>query len=64
MITFRACPRCRGDLYREQDQYGAFDSCIQCGAAIDTVEDRVAVAPLDAAFDRVTATVRTAISVV
>ncbi len=44
MITFKACPRCRGDLYRDQDKYGEFDSCLQCGAAVDTVDDRVSVA--------------------
>jgi len=25
------CPRCRGDLREEADQYGAFISCVQCG---------------------------------
>lgn len=27
----KGCPRCRGDLREEADQYGAFISCVQCG---------------------------------
>ena len=30
-IDFKACPRCRGDMHADRDQYGAFRSCIQCG---------------------------------
>jgi uncharacterized protein YbaR (Trm112 family) len=64
VITFRACPRCRGDLYRDQDQYGAFDSCIQCGAIVDIAEARPAAAPIRAAHDHVAVPVRAAISAV
>jgi len=28
----RACPRCHGDLYQRADQFGAYVSCLQCGA--------------------------------
>ena len=31
MIYFNACPKCHGDLTMNQDGYGAFVSCIQCG---------------------------------
>ncbi len=27
----KACPRCCGDLHVENDQYGSFVSCLQCG---------------------------------
>lgn len=28
---FKACPRCKGDLYKDSDMYGVFVTCIQCG---------------------------------
>ena len=31
MIYFNACPKCHGDLTMNQDGYGAFVSCLQCG---------------------------------
>jgi hypothetical protein len=31
MFFFKACPKCRGDLYQEHDLYGAFLTCLQCG---------------------------------
>ena len=32
MIWFKACPKCRvGDLYLDQDQYGEYIRCFQCG---------------------------------
>jgi hypothetical protein len=31
MFWFKRCPRCSGDLYEEQDQYGPFINCVQCG---------------------------------
>ena len=31
MFLLKGCPRCCGDLYVDQDQYGSFVSCIQCG---------------------------------
>jgi hypothetical protein len=27
-----ACPKCNGDIYRRDDQYGTYVSCLQCGA--------------------------------
>ncbi len=32
-VTFysKACPRCKGDMYKSSDSYGAFMSCYQCG---------------------------------
>lgn len=31
MIYFNACPKCHGDLMMNQDGYGSFVSCLQCG---------------------------------
>ena len=32
---FKACPKCQGDLYLEQDAYGAFRQCLQCGRIVE-----------------------------
>jgi hypothetical protein len=31
MMWFKACPRCRGDMFMDSDYYGPVVSCIQCG---------------------------------
>ena len=31
MIKFKACPKCKGDLYLNQDMYGKYLNCLQCG---------------------------------
>ena len=31
MFWLKGCPHCSGDLYVDQDQYGSFVSCLQCG---------------------------------
>ena len=31
MFYFKACPKCQGDLSLEQDSYGSFLKCLQCG---------------------------------
>ncbi len=31
MYWLKSCPKCRGDLCLEQDHYGAFQTCLQCG---------------------------------
>jgi len=31
MISFKACPRCKGDLFSDRDRYGQFLCCTQCG---------------------------------
>ena len=35
MFWFKQCPRCSGDLVVENDQYGTFISCMQCGMSKD-----------------------------
>ena len=38
MLHFKACPRCRGDMYTNRDVYGPYRECLQCGHMVD--EDR------------------------
>ena len=35
MIWFKGCPRCTGDLFHDNDQYGHFVTCAQCGFSKD-----------------------------
>ena len=35
MFWLKGCPHCAGDLFRTQDQYGIFVSCLQCGLSRD-----------------------------
>ena len=30
-LKLRACPRCKGDIYKGEDEYGTYWECIQCG---------------------------------
>lgn len=34
-MWFKACPRCSGDLYPDEDSDGKFITCIQCGFSKD-----------------------------
>ena len=38
MIYFRGCPKCHGDLYLNEDSFGKFLNCLQCGYMRDLVE--------------------------
>ncbi len=38
MVWLKECPRCLGDLFFEEDHYGKFKTCIQCGYMRDLVE--------------------------
>ena len=40
MYWFKQCPRCSGDLVVENDQYGVFVSCMQCGMCKDVASDQ------------------------
>jgi DNA-directed RNA polymerase subunit M/transcription elongation factor TFIIS len=31
MFYFKGCDKCKGDLHLEEDSYGSFLKCIQCG---------------------------------
>jgi lysine biosynthesis protein LysW len=41
MYWFKQCPRCGGDLVVENDQYGIFVSCMQCGMCKDVVSEQI-----------------------
>jgi len=30
-LRLKACPRCKGDVVFEQDSWGWYEQCIQCG---------------------------------
>jgi uncharacterized Zn finger protein (UPF0148 family) len=38
MVWLKACPKCKGDLFLDEDHYGKFKSCAQCGYIRDLVE--------------------------
>ena len=38
MVWLKACPKCKGDLFLDEDHYGKFKSCVQCGYIRDLVE--------------------------
>ena len=40
MIWLKRCPRCPGDLFEQNDQYGIFVTCMQCGFSKD-VHDKL-----------------------
>jgi ssDNA-binding Zn-finger/Zn-ribbon topoisomerase 1 len=31
MLRLKSCPRCKGDVLLENDQYGWYEQCLQCG---------------------------------
>ncbi|MFC1893744.1 hypothetical protein ACFLYR_06960 [Chloroflexota bacterium] len=31
MLRLKGCPKCRGDIRRDEDHYGWYEQCIQCG---------------------------------
>ena len=35
MFWFKLCPRGSGDLFQDQDLYGSFITCMQCGFSKD-----------------------------
>lgn len=40
MMYFKACPRCKGDLYTNRDVYGEYKECLQCGYMEEIARDR------------------------
>ena len=38
---YRSCPRCRGDIFLEIDEYGWSGKCLQCGFVreLETLEE-------------------------
>jgi hypothetical protein len=47
---FKACPKCRGDMYLDQDPYGVFAKCLQCGRIFESNHGQP---KLDSKLDRV-----------
>lgn len=39
MVFLKACPRCKGDIYLDQDAYGSFLKCLQCGYHKDAIKN-------------------------
>ena len=33
----KGCPRCKGDLFYEKDQFGNYLQCLQCGFMQDVI---------------------------
>ncbi len=31
MLKFKSCPKCKGDVLLDQDYYGWYEQCLQCG---------------------------------
>ena len=44
---FKACPRCRGDMYLDQDMYGVYGKCLQCGRIYDIPANVAKVEPVE-----------------
>ena len=34
-LYLKSCPRCSGDMAVDQDFYGVYKTCIQCGHVVD-----------------------------
>ena len=39
MFWFKACPKCRGDLYSNSDVYGSYVACLQCSHYLTEAEE-------------------------
>jgi DNA-directed RNA polymerase subunit M/transcription elongation factor TFIIS len=35
IILFKSCNKCGGDLYHNQDHYGAYWQCLQCAYLVE-----------------------------
>jgi len=42
VMKFKSCPKCKGDVIIDRDQYGWYEQCMQCGYLSD-LEDMVLV---------------------
>lgn len=47
MIWFKACPKCRGDIYLAEDIYGKYLKCLQCGYAQDVDTSGKSLVPVN-----------------
>ena len=37
MYWLKMCPRCQGDLYEQEDRFGRYLACLQCGRSLGSV---------------------------
>ena len=35
MLKLKGCPKCKGDVHLDRDQYGWYEQCFQCGCMRD-----------------------------
>jgi ribosomal protein L37AE/L43A len=35
MLRLKSCPKCKGDVRIDRDQYGWYEQCLQCGHVRD-----------------------------
>jgi ssDNA-binding Zn-finger/Zn-ribbon topoisomerase 1 len=35
VVYFKECPKCGGDMQLQDDMYGAFKQCVQCGLILE-----------------------------
>ena len=40
MLLLKGCPKCRGDLHINEDMYGEYKKCVQCGYMEDIEKRR------------------------
>ena len=40
MVDLRDCPRCHGFVHANQDTYGEYRECLQCGYMVDVIRSR------------------------
>jgi ribosomal protein L37AE/L43A len=43
-VSFKACPKCKGDMYLDSDAYGVYWKCLQCGWIFELATSRTATA--------------------
>jgi len=39
MYWLKSCRKCQGDLYKNEDSYGSFISCLQCSSFLTEDEE-------------------------
>ena len=47
MLWLKACPRCKGDLYRKDDMYGSYIACLQCSRYVPEAEQERLMRPVN-----------------
>ncbi|MDA1226465.1 MAG: hypothetical protein O3A33_00700 [Chloroflexi bacterium] len=53
MVWLKSCPRCGGDLYMEEAQFGSYVSCFQCGAAVADFDENATASDVVEALEGV-----------